>query len=153
MVKVSAGLLPFRIINNVFQFLLSHSGGPFFKNKDLGFWSIVKGEVETDENLLETAVREFKEETGMDPLNPFLELGFVTQRSGKIVYAWAFECDFDLSSGFESNKIEIEWPPKSGKRITIPEIDKLEYFSLEEALLKVNQAQAQLILRLKSMFV
>ncbi|MBC7389377.1 MAG: NUDIX domain-containing protein [Opitutaceae bacterium] len=150
MTKISAGFLPYKVINNELYFLLAHPGGPFFKNKDIGFWSIVKGEVESEENLLDTAVREFREETGLEPVKPFLELGNITQKSGKVVHAWGFKFDQDIKS-FESNKIEIEWPPKSGNKINIPEIDRLEYFNFNVAILKVNQAQTELVRRLKSL--
>ena len=106
---------------------------------------LLKGVNDNIEDLFETAIREFIEETGIQPFAPYIDLENITQKSGKIVFAWAFELDFDFKKGFKSNSIEIEWPPKSGKKITIPEIDKLEYFTIEEAMVKINLAQTKLI--------
>ncbi len=152
MKKISAGLLPFKIINNELLVMISHPGGPFYKNKDNGFWSIVKGEVNHDEELFDAAIREFIEETGIQPEGPFFNLMDITQKGGKVVYAWAFMLDYDLEKGFTSNTIEVDWPPKSGKKLIIPEIDKLEYFNTEDAGLKINQAQKEFIQRLMDSF-
>jgi len=148
MKKTSAGLLPYYKNGNEIMVLLAHPGGPFYKNKDIGYWSVVKGEVELNEDLFNTAKREFLEETGLELKGPFVDLGYIIQKSGKTVYAWAFEMEYDMSAGFISNMIELAWPPKSNKLIQIPEIDQLVYFAFEEALEKINVAQKELLHRL-----
>ena len=150
MKKISAGLLMFRIHDNVLQILLIHPGGPFWANKDMGAWSIPKGEVKEGEDLLTTAKREFKEEIGIEPTEPFYSLGSVTHKSGKEVHAWAFEGDCDPSK-IVSNTCEIEWPPKSGEKITIPEVDKAEFFDIPTAVTKLNSAQVLLLSGLKNL--
>ncbi len=144
MPKTSAGLLMYKI-KPVFQVFLVHPGGPFFRNKEI--WGIPKGEIKENENLLEAAKREFKEETGIQPKEPFISLGEVRMASGKIVHCWAFEGDW--SGLLASNYCKIEWPPKSGKLISIPEIDKAQFFSLQEAKQKINKSQKELIARLE----
>jgi len=124
--------------------LLAHPGGPFFKNKDEGAWSIPKGEVEPGEDLLETAKREFEEETGITPKGPFIALTPITQKGGKIVHAWAFEDDCDPSA-IVSNTFTIEWPPKSGQQMEFPEIDRADFFDVAAAKRKVKAAQVALI--------
>lgn len=146
--KISAGLLMYRKGSNGIEIFLVHPGGPFYKNKDDGVWSIPKGEVQEGESeLLDVAKREFKEETGITPTGDFLELGSVVQKGGKEVFAWAFEKDW--SGEFKSNTFEMEWPPKSGRLQAFPEVDKGEYFNLEAAKIKMNQAQAEFINRLQ----
>ncbi|GIU68153.1 MAG: NTP pyrophosphohydrolase [Candidatus Pacearchaeota archaeon] len=147
MPKISAGLLMYRTKKTLEVFLV-HPGGPFWKNKDEGAWSIPKGEVEKNESFLEAAKREFFEETGIKPKEPFLELGSIKQKSGKVVYACAFKGDF---SGFltRQNMIEIEYPPKSGKKIKIPEVDKASFFTLEEAKKKIIPSQVLFLDRLR----
>ena len=143
--KSSAGLLMFRRqANGTLQFLLVHPGGPFFKNKDTGNWSIPKGEVIAGEDLLTAAIREFEEETGSRPTGDFIQLSPVTQKSGKIVHAWAVEGNIDPTS-IQSNTFEMEWPPRSGKRVAFPEVDRAEFFDLETARTKINPAQASLL--------
>jgi predicted NUDIX family NTP pyrophosphohydrolase len=144
--KQSAGLLMYRWKNEELEFFLVHPGGPFFKNKDEGYWTIPKGEPNENEPLLEAAKREFKEETGIDPVGSFVELGSIKQKGGKVVYAWAFEKNWDYN--LISNEFELEWPPKSGKTAFFPEVDKGGYFGLKEAELKINQAQKSLLLKL-----
>lgn len=146
--KESAGLIMYRYKNAGIEIFLAHPGGPFFKNKDNGSWSIPKGLIEEGEEPLNTAVREFVEETGIKPKPPFIPVDSIRQKGGKIVYAWAFEGD--IPTGFEpvSNSFEIEWPPHSGKNQSFPEIDKAEFFTSEEAGLKINPAQAVFIDRL-----
>lgn len=124
-----------------------HPGGPFWKNKDTGAWSIPKGEYSEDEEPLTVARREFKEETGAEINGTFQPLGTITQKGGKTVTAWAAEGTIDADK-IVSNTLEIEWPPKSGKIITIPEVDKAAWFSLQEAELKINSGQARLLHRL-----
>jgi predicted NUDIX family NTP pyrophosphohydrolase len=116
MPRVSAGLLMYRFHDGKLQVLLAHPGGPYFKNKDDGAWSIPKGEIEAGEDLLEAAQREFKEEIGVVPSGPFIALTPITQKGGKIVHAWAFEGDCDPSASV-SNTFTMEWPPKSGRQM------------------------------------
>jgi predicted NUDIX family NTP pyrophosphohydrolase len=143
--KQSAGLLMYRLKKEV-EFFLVHPGGPFFKNKDEGVWTIPKGEPGEDEPLLEAAQREFKEETGIEPEGPFISLGTVKQKGGKIVHAWAFEKED--ANWVKSNHFELEWPPRSGKMVSFPEMDKGAYFGLKEAELKINPAQREFLLKL-----
>lgn len=150
MPQVSAGLLMYRLHDGRLQVLLAHPGGPFFKNKDGGAWSIPKGEVGTDEVLLEAAKREFQEETGIVPTGPFRALTPVKQKAGKIVHAWAFEGDCDPSK-ITSNTFAIEWPPRSGKQAEFPEIDRAEFFDVDVAKRKINAGQVALIDELERM--
>ena len=138
----------YRIKNKKLEVFLAHPGGPFFKNKDEGHWTIPKGEVEEGEDLLQTAVREFKEETGITPEGHFISLGHITQKGGKIVHAWAFEGDRDPHQLHSSNFLEMEWPPRSGKKIRFPEMDRAEFFTVEVAKQKLKETQAPLIDRL-----
>ncbi len=140
MAKQSAGILLYRKNNDELQVLLVHPGGPFFKNKDLGTWSIPKGEFLPDEDPLEAAKREFTEETGQQVDGNFIPLPPVTLKSGKKVYAWAVEGDIDHEV-IVSNLFEIEWPPKSGKLQSFPEIDRAAWFTIDEAREKINSAQ------------
>lgn len=142
--KKSAGILLYRTINKKLEVLLVHPGGPFWKNKDEGSWSVPKGEFTDDEDALEAAKREFKEETGFTCNGNFLPLSTIKLKSGKTVYAWALQKDIDTSK-IKSNEFEIEWPPKSGKQQRFPEIDKAQWFSPAEAKQKINAAQAAFI--------
>jgi predicted NUDIX family NTP pyrophosphohydrolase len=152
MAKVSCGLLMYRIKNGHKEFFLVHPGGPFFKNKDDGVWSLPKGEPEKDEeDYLQVAQREFEEETSIKPYGPYKELGTVKQKSGKIIYAWAFEGDWPDDKPIKSNTFMLEWPPKSGKKIEIPEVDRGEWYEYEIALRKVYQAQQELIKKCNEM--
>lgn len=144
MAKKSAGILLYRRLNTQFEFFLVHPGGPFFKNKDLGVWSIPKGEYLDDEEPLTAAKREFYEETGQPVNGDFVPLDPVTLKSGKIVHAWALEGDIDTAT-IVSNYFEMEWPPKSGKKQSFPEIDRGGWFNIEEAKLKINGGQLGLI--------
>jgi predicted NUDIX family NTP pyrophosphohydrolase len=135
----AAGILAYRQVNKNIEFFLVHPGGPFFKNKDLGSWTIPKGEF-TDEAPLDAAIREFKEETGIDINGNFIELGKVKQKGGKTVQAWAVEFDFDAAA-VRSNTFKLEWPPRSGKMQEYPEIDRGEWFGLHSAIQKINPAQ------------
>ena len=147
--KQSAGLLMYRWKNQALEFFLVHPGGPFFKNKDEGYWTLPKGEPAENEPLLEAAKREFKEETGIEPMSPFIDLGSVKQKGGKVVNAWAFEKED--ARWLNSNYFDLEWPPKSGKRTSFPEIDKGEYFGFHEAEIKINVAQKIFLLKLSSL--
>ena len=142
--KKSAGILLYRKNGSRLEVLLVHPGGPFWKNKDEGAWSVPKGEFNDDENALDAAKREFKEETGFSCSGNFLELSPVKQKSGKMVYAWALEKDIDTSK-IKSNEFEMEWPPKSGKQQRFPEIDKAQWFAAAEAKQKINASQAGFI--------
>ena len=124
--------------------LLVHPGGPFWKKKDAGAWTLPKGEVEPAEDALETARREFAEETGIQPQGEFLSLSEVVQKGGKIVRAWAFEGDCDPAA-IRSNTFSLEWPPRSGRKQEFPEIDRAGFFPLEEARKKINPAQVPLL--------
>lgn len=147
MAKTSAGILIYRRKPHL-QVLLAHPGGPFWWDKDEDAWSIPKGEVEEDEDLLGAAKRELKEELGFIPEGDYIELGSVTQKGGKTVYAWAVEYQIPDNYIFESNTFEIEWPPNSGKKESFPEIDRIEYFGPFEAKKKINPAQTEFINRL-----
>ena len=144
----SAGLLAYREKNGKIEVLLVHPGGPYWKNKDKGTWSIPKGLLEPEEEKKAAAVREFTEETGFAPKGDFIELGSVIQKSGKVVYAWAFQGDFDVTQ-MRSNEIPIEWPPKSGQQIIIPEVDRACYFPIALAKEQTNPAQAEFVSRLE----
>jgi predicted NUDIX family NTP pyrophosphohydrolase len=139
MPRTSSGLLMYRKAPTL-QVLLVHPGGPFWASKDLGAWSIPKGEVEPDEDLLATAQREFAEELGFPPTPPFHPLGQIRQKAGKIVHAWAFQGDCDPTQ-CKSNTYRIEWPPKSGQWASYPEVDRAEFFDLPTAREKINPAQ------------
>jgi predicted NUDIX family NTP pyrophosphohydrolase len=144
MAKQSAGILLYRFINNQLQIFLVHPGGPFFRNKDNGSWSIPKGEFTNDENPLDAAKREFLEETGQEIGGTFISLNSVQQKGGKTVYAWAIEGDIDQEN-IISNQFEMDWPPKSGKKQSFPEVDKAAWFDVEAAKVKINVAQVGLI--------
>lgn len=139
MAVTSAGLLMCRVREGAIQFLLVHPGGPFFKNKDAGAWTIPKGEVAPGEGPFEAAKREFREELGFEPVGQFIELPAIIQKSGKRVLAWAFEGDCDPER-IASNTFEIEWPPRSGRRAAFPEVDGARFFDLEEAQKRINSA-------------
>ena len=139
---LSAGILAFRRGNGL-ELLLAHPGGPFWRSKDDGAWSIPKGEVESGD-LLACAKREFKEETGLTAKGPFIPLAPVKQRAGKVVHAFAIEGDFDLS-GFASNEFEMEWPRHSGQMRRFPEVDRVAYFSVAVARRKILPAQMPFI--------
>lgn len=146
MAKVSAGILLYRRGPEV---LLVHPGGPFFARKDAGAWSIPKGEIEPGEDPRERALIEFAEETGTDLAGSELTpLGEVKQKGGKVVIAFAAAGDLDADA-IVSNTFEIEWPPRSGKRATFPEVDRAAWFGLDEARAKINPAQAELLDRLQ----
>lgn len=147
--KTSAGILLFKREKGHLYYFLVHPGGPFWKNKDLGAWSIPKGEVLPDENQLQRALTEFQEETGQTLTEKeFIELQPIRQKGGKTVYAWALEKDIE-TSGLYSNTLSIEWPPKSGKTFEIPEVDQWEWFISEEAKKRINPAQGALIMELE----
>ena len=123
---------------------LVHPGGPFWAKKDKGAWTVPKGEYGPDEDALQAACREFREETGFTPIGPFVELGRVQQKSGKLVTVWTFEGDCDPDQ-LVSNTCEIEWPPRSGRRMEIPEIDRGRWFTIEQAREYIREEQRSLL--------
>jgi predicted NUDIX family NTP pyrophosphohydrolase len=139
--RISGGLLLYRAVDGTLQVLLVHPGGPFWRNKDEGAWSIPKGEIADGEDLLDAARREFEEETGCKPAGRFIPLKPVKQKSGKVVHAWAIEGDLDPDA-IKSNTFTMEWPPKSGKQAAFPEVDRAAFFDLKTAKEKINPAQA-----------
>jgi predicted NUDIX family NTP pyrophosphohydrolase len=151
MAKRSAGILLYRRGADGIEVLLVHPGGPFWQRKDMGAWSIPKGEVGDGEDELERALREFEEETGTAlPPGELVELGAIRQRGGKTVTAWAAAGDLDPAQ-VRSNTFELEWPPRSGRTQAFPEIDRAEWFPLAAARAKLNPAQAELIDRLEAL--
>ncbi len=142
--KTSAGVLLYRKLKDKVEVLLVHPGGPFWKGKDKGAWSIPKGEIEEGENPLEAAKREFQEETGFFPEGESIPLKPIKQKGGKIVRAWLMQGDLDPTT-FTSNSFEMEWPYKSGKKQIFPEVDRVAWFNLEEAISKINNAQSGFI--------
>jgi predicted NUDIX family NTP pyrophosphohydrolase len=144
--KFSAGLLLCRASRGgSLEFLLVHPGGPYFANKDAGAWTIPKGLIDPGEDPLATAKREFVEETGFaPPSGPFIELGFIDQKAGKRVFAWAAIGDADPTA-LRSNTFELEWPPRSGLRRAFPEVDRAGWFELEQARTKLLAAQVPLL--------
>lgn len=145
--KRSAGILLFRRGSSGVEVLLAHPGGPFWANKDVGAWSIPKGELEGDEDPLACARREFGEETGISVDGPFHELGSVHQKAGKEVCAWAVEGGVDPLA-LRSNTFSMEWPPRSGTICQYPEVDRFEWFDLESAARQINPGQVDLLDRL-----
>ena len=144
MPKRSAGLLIYRPRDQNMEVFLVHPGGPFWAKKDLGAWSIPKGEYPEDENPLEAARREFTEETGFEVTGDFLDLGTIRQAGGKLVSVWAVEGDCDPAQ-LRNNLCRIEWPPRSGRQIEIPEVDRGVWFGLGEARQRILKSQAPFI--------
>jgi len=147
--NVSAGLLLYRRASGALEVFLAHPGGPFWRDRDLGAWTIPKGVLEDGEDPLAAAQREFAEETSVAPVGPFLSLGSVRQKAGKVVHAWAWEGDADPAR-VASNSMRSEWPRNSGRFITFPEVDRCEWFDPATARLKMNPAQAAFIDRLEA---
>ena len=149
--KISAGILMYRRRQGL-EVFLAHPGGPFFATKDAGHWTIPKGEIEEAEDHLATAIREFKEEVGIDidPKGAFIELGSIRQKGGKTVHAWAVEQDCPDPFVCRSNVFEMQWPPNSGKWQTFPEVDRAQFFPIEEARMKLKETQRPLLDRLES---
>lgn len=155
-VAQSCGILLFRHANGAPEVLLAHPGGPYWRGQDFGSWSVPKGIAEADEAPEAVAAREFAEETGFelvtvarDPGEPPLDLGEVALRNGKVIRAWAVEGDLDPKLAV-SNEIEIEWPPRTGARLVIPEVDRVAWFSLAEARRRAHPAQAAFVDRLEA---
>jgi predicted NUDIX family NTP pyrophosphohydrolase len=145
--KLSAGLLMYRFRNSELEVFLVHPGGPFWMKKDLGSWSIPKGEYEESEDPQQAAMREFQEETGFAVNGPVRELGVVKQAGGKIVAAWCFEGDCNPEN-LVSNSFQMEWPPRSGRMAEFPEVDKGGWFSIASAREHILKSQAPFIDRL-----
>jgi predicted NUDIX family NTP pyrophosphohydrolase len=152
--KVSAGILLYRRRDDALEVLLAHPGGPFFANRDVGHWTIPKGEPGENDELPSAAAREFEEETGhalaavaRDPAAPPLDLGSIVQASGKRVHCWAVEGDLDPATS-SSNTFEMPWPPGSGRLRTFPEVDRVAWFPVAEARRRANPSQAELVDRL-----
>ncbi|HEX7949042.1 MAG TPA: NUDIX domain-containing protein [Candidatus Limnocylindrales bacterium] len=147
---VSAGILLFRRAGGPLEVLLAHQGGPFWANKDLGHWTIPKGEVEPGQAWIDVARREFAEETGQElDVHEDMPLGEITQKSGKTVVAWGIEGDLDPALA-HSNMFSIEWPPRSGRFQDFPEIDRVAWFNMEEARRRLKPAQVPFIERLEA---
>ena len=150
MPKITAGILAYRFRNNEIEVFLVHPGGPFWQNKDEHAWSIPKGEPDPDEELLNTAQREFNEETGLTVQGRFQEMKPVRQSSDKIVHAWAVEAQLDPTN-IKSNSFTAEWPPHSGKQQQFPEVDKAEWFPIAIAREKIHKGQIPLLEQLELM--
>lgn len=148
MAKKSAGILLYRAQNKQVQVLLVHPGGPFWSKKELGSWSVPKGELNENEDILHAAIREMEEETGFKANGPFIALQPVKQKSGKIIYAFAAQNDFDPKN-LKSNNCFVEWPPRTGKRLEIPEVDKAEWLYLNEAKEKIVKGQLPILIELE----
>ena len=144
MAEKSAGLLVYRRREGGPEFLLAHPGGPSWKNRDEGAWSIPKGLIGEGEETHAAALREFEEETGQRVSGEFVELTPLKQKSGKVIYCWLVDADLDLST-FRSNLFEMEWPPRSGRTEAFPEIDRVAWFGPEEALRKILPGQVGFI--------
>ncbi|WP_104381550.1 NUDIX domain-containing protein [Sphingobacterium sp. HMA12] len=149
--RFSAGILLYKFQEKGISFFLVHPGGPFFAKKDEGWWTVPKGEVADDESELEAATREFLEETGYLPSGSFIRLDPIKQKGGKIVHCWAVEGDIDPDS-LISNDFQIEWPPKSGRIQTYPEIDRGAWFTMEEAKKKINMQQISFLEQIAAIF-
>jgi len=149
--KTSAGLLMFRKNQGNLEVLLVHPGGPFFRTKDSGAWTIPKGEATEGEDLRTRAFVEFEEELGIKPTAEWIELGTVKQKGGKTVHAWAFEGDLPEGFVLASNTFTMEWPPRSGRTHEFPEIDRAQFFPIELAKEKINQAQIEFLDRLAAL--
>ena len=147
--QTSAGLLMYRRSGEGIEVLLVHPGGPFWAKKDEGAWSIPKGEIEDGEDPLAAARREFNEELGSPVSGEFIELAPIRQASGKVVHAWAVESDFDPAT-LTSGMFSMEWPPRSGRQQHFPEVDRAEWFTIDEATRKINKAQIALLEQLSS---
>ena len=138
----------YRMRDGELEFLLAHPGGPFWKDRDAGAWTIPKGEIHEGEEPLAAAKREFEEEVGVRPEGAFMPLTAIQQKGGKLVHAWAFAGDCDPAN-IKSNTFQMEWPPQSGRFQTCPEVDRAGFFRLKEAKQKINPAQVALLEELR----
>lgn len=144
----SAGLLMYRVRDGQIEVFLAHPGGPYFKFKDDGHWTIPKGELAPGEELISAAVREFQEETGILPHGAYVPLGSIRQRGGKTVHGWAFEGDFPNGHVHRCNSYKMEWPPGSGRWGSYPEVDRVDFFTLSQARRKMKDTQHPFLDRL-----
>jgi predicted NUDIX family NTP pyrophosphohydrolase len=152
--KLSAGLLMYRFHNETIEVLLGHPGGPYYTEKDDGYWGIPKGGAEGEERLMETAVREFNEETGLIPdLRNIIPLGSVLQDDNKIICIWAFQGNCIIPSEVDSNLFELEWPEGSGCVQAFPEVDKIDFFPIKDAIVKIEPVQREFVLRLQNALI
>jgi len=135
------------------EVFIARPGGPWFPNRERDIWTIPKGEVEPGEEKLDAAIREFREEVGLTASPPYIELGWIRQKGGKTIFAWAFEGDFDESKPIRSNMVEIEWPPGSGRRKRWPEIVQAKFYGIDEAREHLKQAQHPLLDRLNAALI
>lgn len=147
MAKQAAGILLYRRGPRGLEVLLAHPGGPLWSRKDLGAWTLPKGQFNGDERPIAAAKREFEEEMGSPPAGEFVEIGSIKQPSGKVVHAFVAESDFDVAT-VQSNLFSLEWPPKSGQHAQFPEIDRAAWFSVDEARQKILKGQAPFLDRL-----
>ena len=145
----SAGILLYRLRDNRVEVLLAHPGGPFWSGKDEAAWTIPKGLTEADEDSLQAAKREFREETGFEVDGQFIDLGTIRQPSRKMIHIWALKLDLDVGR-LQSNEFTMEWPRKSGIMMQFPEIDRAEWFDIERARQKIHKGQAGFLDRLIS---
>ncbi|MHA4809226.1 NUDIX domain-containing protein [Flavitalea flava] len=150
--KQSAGILLYRLTDLGLEIFLVHPGGPFWKKKDAASWTIPKGEFRDEEGALPAALREFREETGFTPSGPFIPLTPIRQKAGKQVYAWAATGNI-VPALIKSNTVTLEWPPRSGRKITFSEVDKGDWFTLEASRIKINPAQIAFLDELKSVLL
>lgn len=147
--KQSAGILLYKMLGKKLEVFLVHPGGPFWKNKEVGAWTIPKGEFDVNETALDAAVREFREETGHALTGPFYPLTPIRQKGGKQVFAWATVGDLDPAM-IVSNTFELEWPPRSGRKQSFPEVSKGAWFDMETAARVINPAQTALLEELRA---
>jgi predicted NUDIX family NTP pyrophosphohydrolase len=147
-VRTSAGLLMYRFREGQIEVFLAHPGGPFFKHKDDGHWTIPKGEAAQGEEFLTTAIREFFEETAIEADGDFIPLGWIRQKGGKIVHAWGFEGEYPEGHVHRCNSFKMEWPPRSGRWGEYPEVDRVGFFTLTEARQKMKDTQHAFLDRL-----
>jgi predicted NUDIX family NTP pyrophosphohydrolase len=146
--RVSAGLLMYRTRGGETEVFIARPGGPWFPNREQDVWTIPKGELEVGEDLLAAAIREFEEEVGIKPSGPYTELGSIRQKGGKTVHAWAFQGDWDETQPLRSNRVQVEWPPGSGRWAEWPEIERAGFFGIPEARERLKSTQHPLLDRL-----
>ena len=151
MAAQTAGLFMCRRSTTGLEYFLVHPGGPYWVKKETGAWSIPKGMVELNESPIDAAVREFNEETGLHSHGPYVSLGSLKTRGGKILHAWAFFGEWDQAQGIVSNHIKLEFPYKSGKYISIPEVDRASWWSFDDAMTRINPSQAPLLTKTREL--